>query len=50
MTALEAGLDMDFYNNLQEKIRSITPGEIKQLAETYYNKDNFCEVVAGRME
>ncbi|MFO7573599.1 MAG: pitrilysin family protein [Bacteroidales bacterium] len=50
MTALDAGLGMDYYNSLQEKIRSVTANEIKQLAETYYSKENFCEIVAGRME
>jgi zinc protease len=50
MTALDAGLGMDYYNTMQEKIRSVTANEIKQLAETYYSKENFCEIVAGRME
>lgn len=50
MTAIDASLGMDYYNTLQEKIRSVTANEIKQLAETYYSKENFCEVVAGKME
>lgn len=50
MTATDAGLGMEYYSILKEKIRSVTPNEIKQLAETYYNKENFCEVVAGKME
>jgi predicted Zn-dependent peptidase len=50
MNALDAGLGIDYYNTLQEKIRSISANEIKQLAETYYSKESFCEIVAGKME
>jgi zinc protease len=39
-----------YYHKLEEKIRSITPDEIKQLASTYYTPDGLHEVVAGSMK
>lgn len=50
LAALEAGMDMGYYRILEETIKSITPDEIKRIAETYYNRDDFFEVVAGRMQ
>ncbi|MBM3420676.1 MAG: insulinase family protein [Bacteroidetes bacterium] len=47
--ALEAGLSMSYFRLLEETIKSITANEIKRLAETYYNENDFTEVVAGSM-
>ncbi|MBE0674177.1 MAG: insulinase family protein [Bacteroidales bacterium] len=48
--ALDAGLTMNYYKLLEEKVKTITPSEIKQLAGTYYRKEDFCEIVAGKMQ
>lgn len=49
MTANDFGLDIDYFIKLEEKIKTIGPGEIKQLAETYYDPEDFYEVIAGRL-
>ncbi|MCU0363629.1 MAG: insulinase family protein [Bacteroidales bacterium] len=45
--AWEFGLDNDYYRRLAEKIKSITPDEIKALANTYYNIEELYEISAG---
>ncbi len=41
------GFGMEYFHKLEDKIRSITPNEIKQLAQTYYTTEDMHEVVAG---
>ncbi len=43
----EFGLDNSYYHRLAEKIRSIEPDEITELARTYYNIDELYEVTVG---
>jgi predicted Zn-dependent peptidase len=43
----EFGLDNSYYYRLAEKIRTITPDEIKSLANTYYSIDDLYQVTAG---
>ncbi len=43
----EFGLDNNYYYNLAEKIKTIDPDEIIDLAKTYYNIDDLYEIVAG---
>jgi len=44
---IDYGPDPDYYRKLEEKVRTITPGEIKELVATYYNTDTAIEVIAG---
>jgi zinc protease len=44
------GYGMEYFHALEDKIRSITPNEIKQLAQTYYSTDDMHEVIAGSRE
>lgn len=46
-SAWEFGLDNSYYSRFAEKIRTITPDEIKSLAATYYNIDDLYEIIAG---
>lgn len=46
-SAWEFGLDNSYYYKLAEKIKTIEPDEIIQLARTYYNIDELYEIVAG---
>ncbi|HLN56337.1 MAG TPA: pitrilysin family protein [Bacteroidales bacterium] len=46
-SAWEFGLDNSYYLRLADRIRSITPGEIKSLANTYYRIDDLYQVTAG---
>jgi len=46
-SAWEFGLDNSYYYSLAEKIRTITPDEIIELAKTYYNLDDLYEITAG---
>jgi zinc protease len=43
----EFGLDNNYYYNLAEKIKTIQPDEIIDLANTYYNIDDLYEITAG---
>lgn len=43
----EFGLDYEYYYRLAEKIKTITPEEIQQLANAYYNIDDLYEIIAG---
>jgi len=43
----EFGLDNSYYYNFAEKIRTIEPDEITELARTYYNIDDLYQVTAG---
>jgi zinc protease len=45
--AWEFGLDNTYYYSLYEKIKTITPDEIIQLAKTYYNIDELYQVTVG---
>ena len=46
-SAWEFGLDNSYYYRLAEKILTIDPDEIKELARTYYNIDELYEVTVG---
>ena len=43
----EFGLDNNYYYSLYEKIKTITPDEITELAKTYYNLDELYQVTVG---
>jgi predicted Zn-dependent peptidase len=43
----EFGLNSEYYERLAEKIRTITPDEIKHLAQTYYKCEDLFEITAG---
>jgi zinc protease len=43
----EFGLDNNYYYRLAEKIKTIDPDEIIELARTYYNIDELYEITAG---
>ncbi len=45
--AWEFGLDNSYYYRLADKIRTIEPDEINELARTYYNIDDLYQVTAG---
>jgi zinc protease len=45
--AWEFGLDNSYYYRLTEKIKSIEPDEIIDLARTYYNIDGLYEITVG---
>ncbi len=44
---IDYGPDPDYYRRFEEKVKTITPGEIKDLVATYYNTDNAIEIIAG---
>jgi len=46
-SAWEFGLDNSYYHRLAEKIISIEPDEITELARKYYNIDELYEITAG---
>jgi len=46
-SAWEFGLDNNYYYSLAEKIKTITPDEIIELAKTYYKKDDLYEITVG---
>jgi len=46
-SAWEFGLDNSYYYRLVEKIRTIEPDEIIELAKTYYNIDELYQVTVG---
>lgn len=46
-SAWEFGLDSSYYYRLAEKIKTIDPYEITELARTYYNIDELYEVTVG---
>ncbi len=46
-SVLEFGLDNFYYERLLKKIRTISPDEIRTLAQTYYNIDELYEIKAG---
>jgi zinc protease len=46
-SAWEFGLDNSYYYKLEDKVKTIEPDEIIQLARTYYNIDELYEIVAG---
>jgi predicted Zn-dependent peptidase len=41
------GLDNNYYYQLAERIRTIDPDEIIELARTYYNIDELYQVTVG---
>lgn len=43
----EYGLGNNYYYQLAEKIKTISPDEIIELAKTYYNIDDLFEIIAG---
>ncbi len=46
-SAWEFGLDTSYYYSLAEKIKTIEPDEITELARTYYNIDELYEITVG---
>ncbi len=44
----EFGLDFEFYEKYYQVLRHISPEQLKQLAETYFQEDSFYTIVAGR--
>jgi predicted Zn-dependent peptidase len=48
-SAWEFGLDNSYYYRLAEKIKSIEPDEIIELARTYYNIDGLYEITVGTL-
>ncbi len=46
-SAWEFGLDNSYYHRLSEKIRTIEPDEIIELAKKYYNIDDLYEITVG---
>ena len=46
-SAWEFGLDNSYYYRLAEKIKTIEPDEIIELAKTYYNIDDLYEITVG---
>jgi len=50
LTLNNFGFGMEYFRNFEEKVRAITPNEIKQLARTYYNIEDMHQVVAGSHE
>jgi predicted Zn-dependent peptidase len=47
-TLIEAGLDYDHYDGFIQKLKTITPEEIRELAVKYLQKEDIYEVVAGK--
>lgn len=43
-----SGLDYNYYENYIETIKSISAADLKQLANTYLNTENFTKVVVGK--
>jgi zinc protease len=46
-SAWEFGLDNSYYEAFAEKIKTISPDEIRSLANTYYKIDDLYEIIAG---
>jgi predicted Zn-dependent peptidase len=46
-SAWEFGLDNNYYYSLAEKIKTVTPDEIIELAKTYYKIDDLYEITVG---
>ena len=46
-SAWEFGLDMSYFSKMMHTIRTITPEEVLQLANTYYNIEDLYEITAG---
>ncbi|MZP66682.1 MAG: insulinase family protein, partial [Bacteroidales bacterium] len=46
-SAWEFGLDMSYFSKMMHTIRTITPEEVLQLANTYYNFEELYEITAG---
>lgn len=45
-----SGLTFDYYNRYTQIIRDITDEQILELANKYFNFDQFCKVVVGKMD
>lgn len=43
----EFGLDYEYYYRFAEIVKTITPEEIQQLANDYYNIDDLYEIIVG---
>ena len=43
----EGGLDLSYYQRLEDRIKSITPEEIKNISEKYLKKDDFFVIISG---
>jgi zinc protease len=50
LSVVRPGPGPDYFRRLEDKVKSITPDEIKELAQTYYTSDNMHEIIAGSTE
>jgi len=48
LSVMETGLDMSFYNNYTEVIRSISASELRDLAQQYFDPATFHELIVGK--
>jgi len=46
-SVLDFGLSFDYYHRMAETIKSVTPGEITRLANTYCKPEDMYEIKAG---
>lgn len=46
---LEYGLNPDYYENVIQTVKNISPEQLQQLAVNYLDKDSLVEVVAGKI-
>lgn len=46
-TLYESGLDENYFYNYVNGIKTITKEEIRELAQKYFDKDNFIQIIAG---
>jgi predicted Zn-dependent peptidase len=47
-TLIEADLDYSHYEQFVDVVRTITPGEIRDLALKYFNRESLFEIIAGK--
>ena len=47
---LEYNLDYNYYSNFLKLIKKITPTKLKELAETYFDSNNFYELIVGKLK
>jgi zinc protease len=50
LSVVSPGPGLNYFRRLEEKIKTITSYEIKELARTYYRSDNMHEIIAGNTE
>ena len=47
LSVVSPGPGLNYFRQLEDRIKSITSDEIKELARTYYRSDNMHEIIAG---